>query len=323
MSTIEKALGKLGSDRPESKSKDMDSIERAARTTLPHAAVSPASTENKDSSLWADKPTLNIPFEALETQGFLTPLIPRSAIAEEFRAIKRPVLKNISGQSGAPIPHANLVMVTSALEGDGKTFTSLNLAISIAMEQDKSVLFIDADVLKASAGKLLGLPSNTQGLIDILKHDDIKPEHVMLNTNIPNLRVLPAGTPDEHATELLASEAMHQLMIEMANRYSDRVIVFDSPPLLLTTEASVLASFMGQIVFVAAADTTPEAALKEALERIGEDKAIGLVLNRASRRRMNLFGMGFNYSYGYGYGYGYGSRSDRSQGGDGNTTHGG
>lgn len=324
MSTIEKALGSLSSDEPEARD-DIDSIERAARTATPQATVRPTDktdkTDKKSASQQVDKPALNLPFEALEAQGFLTPMIPRSAIAEEFRAIKRPILKNISGQSAAPIPYSNLVMVTSALEGDGKTFTSLNLAISIAMEQDKSVLFVDADVLKASAGKLLGLPSNTRGLIDILKHDDIRPEHVLLTTSIPNLRVLPAGTPDEHATELLASEAMHELMIEMSNRYADRVIVFDSPPLLLTTEASVLASFMGQIVFVAAADITPEAALKEALERIGQDKAIGLVLNRASRRRMNLFGMGFNYSYGYGYGYGYGARS-RSEDRDGNTSHG-
>lgn len=311
MSTIEKALDKLKSDKTESEDKDVDSIERVGRNAMPDpqsrpARVEQSSTEGKPAEPFG-KPVVNIPFDELQTRGFLTPMIPRSAIAEEFRAIKRPVLKNIGGQSAAPIPHANLVMVTSALEGDGKTFTSLNLAISIAMEQDKSVLFVDADVLKASAGRVLGLPPATKGLIDILKHKDVRPEHVLLNTNMPKLRILPAGTPDEHATELLASESMHQLMLEMSNRYPDRVIVFDSPPLLMTNESSVLASFMGQVVFVAAADMTPEAAVKEALEHIGEDKAVGLVLNRASRRRMNIFGMGFSYSYGYGYGYGYGS----------------
>lgn len=308
MSTIEKALDKLKSNKAESEDKAGDSIERAGRSALPdsqsHPATVVASSPTGKSARLSEKPILNIPFEKLQAKGFLTPMIPRSAIAEEFRAIKRPVLKNIGGHSAAPIPHANLVMVTSALEGDGKTFTSLNLAISIAMEQDKSVLFVDADVLKASAGKLLGLPQDMPGLTDILKYDDVHPEHVLLNTNMPKLRVLPAGTPDEHATELLASESMQQLMLEMSSRYPDRVIVFDSPPLLMTNESSVLASFMGQVVFVAAADMTPEAAVKEALEHIGPDKAVGLVLNRASRRRMNIFGMGFSYSYGYGYGYG-------------------
>ncbi len=112
-------------------------------------------------------------------------------------------------------------------------------------------------------------------------------------------RILPAGDLHTHANELLASDKMRQLMAELSEFYHDRVIVFDSPPLLLTTEASVLASFMGQIVFVVSADQTPQHAVTQAIEYIGEDKMVGMVLNRA-RRRSNPY----YYAYGELYGYG-------------------
>ncbi|MFA5493887.1 MAG: XrtA-associated tyrosine autokinase [Porticoccaceae bacterium] len=314
MSTIEKALGSLNQPQPASGDGEgapavagaaADKVAApAAQPQTPTPAPTPASGQSRPLPS-APRPSVNIPFDVLHAKGFLTPATPRSVIAEEFRTIKRPLLRNILGQSVTPIPQANLIMVTSALQGDGKTFCSLNLAISIAMEQDKTVLFIDADMLKASAGTLLGIPSGTPGLIDILNDDRIKPQDVILRTNMDKLRILPAGRPHEHATELLASENMQQLMLELSARYSDRVIVFDSPPLLLTTESAVLASFMGQILFVAAANVTPQHAIKEALERISEEKMVGMMLNMLPRRRFNLFGMGYGYGYGYGYGHGH------------------
>lgn len=249
---------------------------------------------------------LELPFAVLAEKGMVTPIAPRSRVAEELRTVKRPLLRNIDGQSAAPVANANLIMVTSALQGDGKTFNAINLAMSIAMEQDKTVLFVDADVSKASAGNLLGVPEGSLGLIDLLEDKGVKPSDVILGTNVENLRVMPAGTISERSTELLASQSMRQLMLEMSNRYPDRVIVFDSPPLLLTTEAAVLASFMGQIVFVVSTDNTPSDAVTEALEHISADKIIGLLLNKAHSRRSALFGLGSRYGYGYGYGHGYG-----------------
>jgi len=249
---------------------------------------------------------VNLPFDEMQTMGMLTPAIPRSDIAEEYRTIKRPLLTNIAGQSAAPIENANLIMVTSALQGDGKTFSSINLALSIAMEQDKTVLFVDADTAKAEAGRLLGVPAGSPGLIDVLENKGVSLSDVILRTNVEKLRILPAGNIHAHANELLASDAMRQLMLELSERYSDRVVVFDSPPLLLTTEAGVLANFMGQLVFVVAAEATPQNAVTEALEHIGQDKMVGMVLNRA-RRHGKLFGYGYGYGYGRD-GYGYGSR---------------
>lgn len=310
MSTIEKALDSMGGSRTPKVPAAVppNSIERTGANKAP-SDDPPRSTgpftlmEHSASS--HDRTAVVIPFDELQAKGFLTPAIPRGTTAEEFRTIKRPLLKNIAGQAATQIGNANLIMVTSALEGDGKTYCSLNLAMSIAMEQDKTVLYVDADVLKASAGKLLGIPPNTPGLIDILMDDTTEPEDVILSTNMDKLNILPAGTSHERATELLAGNGMQRLMMELSDRYADRVIVFDSSPLLLTTESAVLASFMGQIVFVAAANITPRHAVQEALEQIGPEKMVTVMLNKAPRRHFNLFGIGHSYGYGYGYGYGH------------------
>ncbi|GAB5450546.1 MAG: XrtA-associated tyrosine autokinase [Halioglobus sp.] len=283
----------------------------AAADSSAHAAISTSRPGLSEDTLEITRDRyVKLQFEQLRSLGVLTPNVPRSAIAEEFRTIKRPLLTNIAGDEiSPPLKNGNLIMVTSALEGDGKTFTSLSLAISIAMEQDKSVLFIDADTAKAEAGRILGIPSDCPGLIDTLEDESIHPDDLVLRTNIDKLRILPAGDLHTHANELLASDRMRRLMIELSETDPGRVIVFDSPPLLLTTEASVLASFMGQIVFVVSADMTPHHAVSQAIEHIGEDKMVGLVLNRA-RRRSNPY----YYSYGEVYGYGRNRQSSAESG---------
>tara|TARA_R110000787_G_scaffold74017_8_gene164702 strand:- start:2465 stop:3466 length:1002 start_codon:yes stop_codon:yes gene_type:complete len=245
---------------------------------------------------------LEIPFAHLHSLGMVTHIAPRSEIAESYRIIKRPLLMNMAREDASDT--VNLIMVTSALQGEGKTFSAINLAMSIAMEQDKTVLFVDADIAKATAGTLLGVSHDANGLIDVLENDDIDVGDVILPTNIRNLRVIPAGHIHERSTELLASDNMRLIMRELCQRYPDRVVVFDSPPLLLASEASVLANLMGQIVFVVAADETPQHAVTEALQRIGGDKIIGTVLNKT---RSNPFNKSV-YGYGYGYGYGHEGR---------------
>jgi receptor protein-tyrosine kinase len=232
----------------------------------------------------------------LASTGCITPDTPGSLIAQEFRVLKRPLLANISGSTAAPIRNANLIMVTSSLPGEGKSFTAVNLAMSIAMELDRTVLLVDADVARPSLPRVLGL-SPQKGLLDVLQDKSLKLSDVLLRSNVEKLTVLTAGTPDAHATELLASDAMGQLLNEIARRYSDRVIIFDSPPLLVTTEARALASRMGQIVFVVRAEDTPQAAVKEALSTIEACPVKLMVLNQARNVE--------NVAYGYDYGYGY------------------
>jgi exopolysaccharide/PEP-CTERM locus tyrosine autokinase len=189
------------------------------------------------------------------------------------------------------------------LAGEGKSFTAINLAMSIATELDTTVLLVDADVARPSVLRVLGLPPGP-GLLDLVLDPDREMSSVMLRTNIDKLSILPSGTPHEKATELLASDAMIKLLESMATRYSDRIIIFDSPPLLLTTESRVLASHMGQIVMVVRAEHTLQSDVAHALSNIESCPVKLLVLNQARVEAKGTYGGGYGYGYGYGYGAG-------------------
>jgi len=210
-------------------------------------------------------------------QSLITPDGDRTPNAEAFRRIKRQILAKASKpKDDLPV---NLVMVTSALTGEGKTFCAVSLAISMAVELDRTVLLVDADVAKPSVPRMLGLKAD-HGLLDVLQDRRIGLADVLCKTDVGKLTVLPAGTPHRHATELLASDAMRRLLEEIAERYRDRIVIFDSPPLLAASEAGVLASRVGQLVIVVEAGRTSEAALQAAMGRIETSNVTGLVLNK-------------------------------------------
>lgn len=237
----------------------------------------------------------------LKLAGALTPDAGRSKIAEEYRLIKRPLLINAFGHGGnPPIPNGNLIMVTSSVPGEGKSFTAINLAISMATELESTVLLIDADVAKSSVIRYLGLEAD-KGLLDVLRDPTVELSDVLIKTDIAKLTVLPSGRGFAHATELLASSAMRDFVRDISTRYHDRIIIFDCPPILATSEATVLASYMGQIVFVVEAERTPQEAVKDALAHLSDCEHVGVLLNKAPSRTAG----GDYYGYGYGYG-GYG-----------------
>ena len=239
---------------------------------------------------------VEIDLQRLAAEGYVTPAASRSRLADEMRVIKRPLIGNAQGKSAAPIEAANLIMVTSALPGEGKTFMAINLAISIAMELDTSVLLVDADVARPAIPGRLGFAEG-KGLLDLLTKSDVDVADVMLRTNVEQLSVLPAGTPHNRATELLASDAMTRLLEEMANRYPDRILIFDAPPLIPSTESRVLASHMGQIVLVVEADRTPQASVKQALATVEQCPVVMTVLNKVEHT-----GSGSYYGYYGSYG---------------------
>jgi len=243
---------------------------------------------------------VELDLEALTDAGIINPNSARSEIADQYRVIKRPLIKNAMGKGASIIANGNLIMVTSALPGEGKSFTSINLAMSIATELDNTVMLVDADVARPSVMRMLGLPDGP-GLLDLVLDDSLDMSSVLLKTNVEKLTILPSGTPHPRATELLASDAMVSLLEDMAARYPDRIIIFDSPPLLITTESRVLATHMGQIVVVVHAGKTLQSEVKQALATIEACPVKLLLLNRASP----LFKSGYGYSYGYGNGYGH------------------
>ena len=235
----------------------------------------------------------------LMERNILTPATKRNRTLEEFRLIKRMVLSRRWDQSDRP---GNTVIVTSALPSEGKTTTAINLAMSIAAEEDVRVLLVDADFIRADALRQLGV-SAKQGLIDVIENPNLDLSEVMLTTDIDKLTLLPSGQLHERCTELLASARMDDVVAELANRYDDRIIIFDSPPILATTESVALSSHMGQIVFVVQAGRTSRESIHSALELIDDPQRIGLVLNR-TRNQFGRTGFGAYYDSHY---YGYGS----------------
>lgn len=215
----------------------------------------------------------------MQRAGLLVPGQPRSQLEEEFRIIKRPLLENLRREGPMRPERANLIMVTSAQPGEGKTQTALNLATSIAMELDSSVLLVEADVLRPSALQRVGVPPD-KGLMDLLASPEIELHDVLMRTNIPKLTLLPAGTSNSRSTELLASAAMDRLLHDLASKYQDRVIIFDTPPLLSTTESRVLASRMGQVVMVTEASKTPVSMVKQAYATVENHPVVLGLLNK-------------------------------------------
>jgi len=239
-----------------------------------------------------EKKICHLDFTQLDHAGYLVPDTKRQRLSEEYRIIKRPVLMNAFGQGAAPVEHGNLVSVTSSTAGEGKTYTSLNLAISIAMELDTTILLIDSDIIKTSLSRLLGVEKEP-GLMDVLRNPDCDLSDVILATDLPRLKILPAGNTSRNPTELLASSRMRSLVKEISERYSDRIILFDAPPLLETTEASVIAGLMGQVLVVVEAGGARTDNIEAAVKVINPEKVIGMILNK------NRYASSSNYYGGY------------------------
>ena len=237
-----------------------------------------------------------IDIASLSARNLLTPGGKRNRMVEEFRLIKRQVLGN---RRSAAEALGNTVIVTSALPEEGKTTVAVNLAISIAAEEDLRVLLIDADFIKPNALRQLGVHAD-KGLIDVIQDPRLDIADVMLTTNIDKLSLIPAGQLHDRCTELLASARMRDIITELAGRYDDRILIFDSPPVLATTESVTLASHMSQIVFVVQAERTRRQLVSSALDLLGNRTSVGMVLNRATPRLGNAeFGSYYGAYYRY------------------------
>jgi len=236
---------------------------------------------------------VEIDFNRILERGLLTPNSAQSRLANELRVIKRPLINNCLGKGATPVKHARRIMVTSALPGEGKSFISLNLALSIAMERDSTVLLVEGDPTRPALAEMLGIPP-ARGLMDLLADPKLDVSDVLIRTNLGRLSFIPAGTRNEHATELLASTVMEHLVEQLYERYPDRILIFDSPPLLAAPEPRVLAQHMGQIVYVVEADQTSQSTVQEALSTIESCPVVMAVLNKSSYREE-----GYYYSYYY------------------------
>jgi exopolysaccharide/PEP-CTERM locus tyrosine autokinase len=239
---------------------------------------------------------------ALRAPGLIAPENEERRLGEEYRLIKRPLLKTMSGEGAAQL--SNVIVVTSAVPGEGKTFTSVNLALSLALERNREVVLVDGDVAKRDITRLLRLDEEP-GLLDATGAEHRELAETVLRTDLPSLYVLPAGTRHAEATEILASDRMSALIAELAADRR-RIVLIDSPPLLVTSEAGVLASLAGQVVVVVKASETPQDIVLRAVENLPEDKAVSLVLNQVLSVPERAYG-----HYGYYGEYGDGGKHEK------------
>ena len=233
--------------------------------------------------------------EALIRGGLLARLDLAIPVTDQFRRIKRPILDYASREGPEAADHINVIMVTSSLPRAGKTFCSINLAVSISLERERNVLLVDADVAKRHISREFGL-FERPGLIDLLLHDSQKISETLVRTDLYDIQVLAAGSQHSQSTELLASDRMSEFVDELSSRYSDRIILMDSPPLLITSEAQALADKVGQIALVVESGETSHQALMETIEILNPEKSTNIILNKSRHSMQSGY-------YGGGYGY--------------------
>ena len=241
-----------------------------------------------------------IDLKGLKARGFLVPSAIRSPLSQQMRRLKRPLLMQMQKArvtENSELP-ANLIMVTSSLPGEGKTYTSINLAMSMAQEVDHDTLLVDADAARGDISRQLAVPTRP-GLTSVLARGIDYADGEIMDTNIPRLSLLPVGKPVEHVDELYASKTMKSILHGLASADPNRIVIFDCAPLLLATEVAVLARMMGQVLVVVEANRTPRAAVRRALGMLEGCTNVSLILNKTMGTDSD--------SYGYGYGYGYGA----------------
>jgi exopolysaccharide/PEP-CTERM locus tyrosine autokinase len=228
---------------------------------------------------------------ALREAGFIEPDSPGGGLAEEFRIVKRQLLLGTAEDA-----KSRTILVCSARPDEGKTFCAVNLALSLAAESEREVLLIDADFPKPEILSILGIEGGA-GLVDALADPLVDPENLVIRTDVPGLSVLPAGRHVANITELLASERTSDVLARLAGADPRRVLLFDAPPALLASPASVLATHAGQLLLVVRADQTTESDLREAAALLSACSNIRLLLNGAG---FAATGRRFGSYYGYG-----------------------
>ncbi len=267
----------------------------AGGTAAPPPALAPAAIEKEPAALPSPAiayRTAKVNRADLIDQGFVMPDAAITALAEEFRIVKRTLLLNAIGPTA--LPNGRRILICSAQANEGKTFCAVNLGLSMANERDIEVLLIDGDFAKPTVLSTLGIEGPV-GLMDALADPDIDVETLVIKTDVGNLSVLPSGKYTNEATELIAADRTRQI-IERLSTKPNRIILFDSPPALAASPASVLAYHVGQVLLVVRADKTAEAELRDAVLLLGGCEEIQLLLNGA-RFAPNARRFGSYYGY--------------------------
>lgn len=321
MSIVERALKKAQSEgRRDSASEpsQVNVVPAEERAGVPDSASGPLPAmrhgdPSDDTSLTSKDLKAMVQFDTarLREAGRLPSVDMSRQVDEEMRRIKWPLLNAVTGREVDQKARNNVILVTSALPGEGKTFTSLNLALSIVRDREMRVVLVDGDVARPGLTPALGLEGRP-GLNDALEDTRMDVREVTYQTDVPGLFFVPAGRWNDHSPEFFAGSRMPQVILELSRRVGNGVIVFDSPPLLATNEAQAVTRYVGQVLMVVRADDTEQQAVIDALQLVDRGAQVKAVLNRVTAS------MASRYYGHYYYGYGYGERSNNERTGKGN-----
>lgn len=214
---------------------------------------------------------------------------PESIAAEHFKSLRGQIMHPADGRK------IKSVLVTSALDQEGKTTVACNLAISIAQSLDPYVLLIDSDVRRPNVHTMLGLEKG-KGLTDFLLGDVSLPTCLQKGP-LDKMRVLQAGSTVRNPAELLTSQKTKDLLSEVRERYRDRFVIIDSPPINLAAETEILANNVDAVIVVVRYGLTEKNALDEALSKISEEKLLGIVFNgyEITPRRYSYYKKHYSY----------------------------
>jgi protein-tyrosine kinase len=318
MSLVEKALSKMKQAEAAKAAEIAPPVPPAAPAPV-HASAEAAQVEALTPRVEAavrspvaaaaaprERSQLKIDADSLRGAGYLPPPQQERELIEQYRHIKRPLVARALGRAGgAQGQHLNVLMVTSALPQEGKTFTALNLARSFALEKDATLLLVDCDVANPQTTRVLNA-QDRPGLIDALSDASLDVESLVNETNVPGLQVLTLGRTTDLGVELLGSQRMAKVIERLQQAAPNRIILLDTAPLLVTNEGKALIPLAGQVVLVVQANATPQQAVLEAADLFAEDQYVGVVLNQCEE----AVGLGYGYyggTYKYGGSYGYGS----------------
>ncbi|MGN8000605.1 AAA family ATPase [Sphingomonas sp. 22176] len=256
------------------------SLIQRAIAMMPALPAEAASARVQAAAPVQDRPIVPVDRARLAAAGMLVPGGPITPLAEEFRMVKRQLLLTARGVAGVNADRARMILVCSAQPDEGKTFCAINLALSMSAEKDVEILLVDADFAKPDVSKRLGMGEGP-GLLDALA-GQIDVEACIVDTDVPQLAILPAGTRSVSDTELLASDGARAMLDRLAAANPRRIVIFDSPPALAASPASVLALHVGQTMMVVRADRTSEEDLRAAVAALDGCEHIQLVLNAVS-----------------------------------------
>lgn len=230
---------------------------------------------------------------SLERAGMVDWSRTRTRISEEFRLVQRQILRSAFGPGAEP-GFSNLLLVTSARPGEGKSFMATNLSGSIARQGDHHVLLVDADSKRDSICYSLGL-AQARGLLDLAANPKLDPAPLIVKTPIERLSILPVGRERERSAELFSTKEMTRLIQSLGRRYADRLLILDAPPCLSTSDPAVLAQVVGQILFVVEADRTQRDEIEASLDLIQACPTITMVLNKQQISSRYTFGAYSSY----------------------------